>query len=89
MTYCGLVSIRNWLYLGLYTHWNEDVGNSLLVLLPSLAVLASTSINVPLSTVNDHNHEEDEVKPREGTPKILVNHDPRYDVVCDLLEAGE
>lgn len=61
----------------LITHWDKDVGNSLLVLLPGLAVLASTSSDVPSSAVNDHNHEEDEVKPREGAPIILVSHGPR------------
>lgn len=50
------------------TYWDEDVGDLLLVALPGLAILPPASVDIPVSAVNDHDHEENEVEPREGAP---------------------
>jgi hypothetical protein len=40
----------------------------LLVALPGLAVLSTASVDIPVGAMDDHNHEENEVKPRERAP---------------------
>jgi hypothetical protein len=52
------------------TYWNKEVGHFLLVALPGFAVFPATSSNVSASSVDDHDHEEDEVEPRERAPEV-------------------
>lgn len=61
------------------TYWNEQVGNFLLILSPGLSVLSATSRDVSLRAVDDHDHEEDEIKPRERAPVQLLALDPHRD----------
>lgn len=51
------------------TYWNEQIGDFSLILSPGLSVLSSAPRDVSLGTVNDHDHEEDKVKPRERAPE--------------------
>lgn len=50
------------------TYWYEQVRDLLLILSPGLAVLSATPRDVSLGTVDDHDHEEDKVKPRKRAP---------------------
>jgi hypothetical protein len=50
------------------TYWNEQIRNFSLIALPSLAVLPTTSVGIPVGAVDDHNHEKDEIEPREWAP---------------------
>lgn len=50
------------------TYWNEQIWDLFLILSPGIAVLSSTPRDVSLGTVDDHDHEEDKVKPRKRTP---------------------
>ena len=55
------------------TYWNEKIWNLFLILSPGIAVLSSTPRDVSLGTMDDHDHEEDEVKPRKRAPERVVS----------------
>jgi hypothetical protein len=57
------------------TYWNEKVRDGFLIARPGLAVLSAASGDISRSAVDDHDHEEDEVEPRERAPggALLVN----------------
>jgi hypothetical protein len=75
MTYCEeKVSIRNTkncprIENKRETHRNKEIRNLFLVSRPRLAILPPAPGDIPRSTVDDHNHEEDEVEPGERTPE--------------------
>jgi len=50
------------------TYRDEDVWHLFLIPLPSLAILASAPVGVPIGAVDDHNDKEDGIEPREGAP---------------------
>jgi len=45
------------------TYRNEQVWHQFLVFGPALSILASTSLDIPPSTVTNHAEEEDRIKP--------------------------
>lgn len=50
------------------TYWDKNVWHFFLIALPSFTVLSPASINIPIGPMNNHNHKENKVKPREWTP---------------------
>jgi hypothetical protein len=54
-------------------YWNEQVGDLFLITLPSVAVFLSASPYIPHCPVGDHDHEENEIKPRKWTPSTVVD----------------
>lgn len=55
------------------TYRDEKVGHFLLILLPCITILASAPLDIPHSTVDNHDHEEDRVKPGEWAPAQRVS----------------
>lgn len=51
-----------------WTHRDEQIGDLLLVALPSLAILSPAPVDIPVGAVDDHHHEENEVEPGERAP---------------------
>lgn len=49
-------------------YWDEQVGNFILITLPSIAIFPSASFDISHRAVCDHNHEENEIKPGKWTP---------------------
>ena len=47
------------------TYRYEQVGDFFLIALPGLAILSSASVDISVGAVDDHDHEENEIKPRE------------------------
>lgn len=70
MTYCGrrMLAIRSQKItrVGTRTYGDEQVGHLSLVLLPRIAILLPTPLDVPHGAVRDHAAEEDGVEPGEG-----------------------
>jgi hypothetical protein len=56
------------------TYREEQIGDFLLILSPGLAVLSTTPRDISLGTVDDHDHEEDKVKPRKGASERIVSN---------------
>ena len=56
------------------TYWDKQIGHLLFVLGPGVSILPTAPCNVPSSTVDDHDHEEDKVKPRERAPEPFVSN---------------
>ena len=55
------------------THRNKEIRDLLFVTRPRFAVLPPTPGDVSTGTMDDHNHEEDEVEPGERTPAERKN----------------
>jgi hypothetical protein len=66
MTYCEMLATSREKEGATYR--NEEIRHLLLVLLPSISVLASTTLDISHGTMNNHNHEEHRVKPWERAP---------------------
>lgn len=92
MTYYTFVSKKSHKGHHLRTYWDEEVGNLLLVALPGLAVLATAPVDIPISAVDNHGHEEDRIEPREWTPVsvllVTINH-TLSEMNCSLESSNE
>jgi len=74
------------------TYRNEQIGDLSLILSPGLSVLSSAPRDVSPSTVDDHDHEEDKIKPRKWAPKRAVSKNSGWACSArkgDLLESGD
>lgn len=50
------------------THRDKNVRDFFLILLPGFAILSPASHNISPCSMNDHDHEENEIKPRKEAP---------------------
>lgn len=63
--YCRIVRRNKRAHGFRITDWDEEVGNLLFVLGPCFTVLVAASSDVSTGAMDDHDHEEDKVKPRK------------------------